>query len=246
MKIGLVGFPGSGKSTVFGALTGLSVETGYGGRSDKAHVGVVKVPDPRIDALSRLYEPKKTTYAEVVFRDVAGGHEGLDRKTLLAMREVDALCQVVRAYPDATGEPGEPLREIRDLETETLLADLEIAEQRAQRLAKDRSDPRELELLQRIQQALENETPLRALDLDEDARKRISGYSFLTLKPRLLVLNVPEDEAAAGPSPEPRLCPRPDPRSEARPEASPRASPDASPAPNRTDERDGDAGHGVG
>ena len=84
MKVGLVGFPGSGKSTVFGALTGLAVDTGYGARSDKAHVGVVKVPDPRIDALARLYEPKKITYAEMVFRDVAGGHEGLDRKTLLA------------------------------------------------------------------------------------------------------------------------------------------------------------------
>ena len=196
MKVGLLGFPGSGKSTVFGALTGLAVDTGYGARSDKAHVGVVKVPDPRIDALARLYEPKKITYAEMVFRDVAGGHEGLDRETLLAMREVDALCQVVRAFPDPTGAPGDPLREIRDLETETLLADLEIAEQRVERLAKDRSDPRELEILQRIAQALENETPLRALDLDEDVRKRISGYNFLTQKPRLLVLNVPEEQAA--------------------------------------------------
>ena len=196
MKVGLVGFPGSGKSTVFGALTGLAVDTGYGARSDKAHVGAVKVPDPRIDALARLYQPKKTTYAEMVFRDVAGGHEGLDRKTLLAMREVDALCQVVRAFPDPTGAPGDPLCEIRDLETETLLADLEIAEQRVERLAKDRSDPRELEILQRIAQALENETPLRALDLDEDVRKRISGYNFLTQKPRLLVLNVPEEQAA--------------------------------------------------
>ena len=71
MKVGLVGFPGSGKSTVFGALTGLAVETGYGARDGKAHVGTVKVPDPRVDALARLYEPKKTTYAEVVFRDVA-------------------------------------------------------------------------------------------------------------------------------------------------------------------------------
>jgi GTP-binding protein YchF len=204
MKVGLVGFPGSGKSTVFGALTGLAIDTGYGARSDKAHVGAVKVPDPRIDALAQLYQPKKTTYAEMVFRDVAGGHEGLDRKTLLAMREVDALCQVVRAFPDPTGAPGDPLREIRDLETETLLADLEIAEQRVERLAKDRSDPRELELLQRIQESLEAERPLRALDLDEDARKRISGYSFLTLRPRLLVLNVPEDEAAQDPPSEVR------------------------------------------
>ncbi|MEN8185360.1 MAG: DUF933 domain-containing protein, partial [Myxococcota bacterium] len=178
-----------------GALTGLSVETGYGARPDKANVGVVKVPDPRVDALAKLFEPKKTTYAEVVFRDVAGGQKGLDRKALLGMREVDALCQVVRAFPDPTGEPGDPLGEIRDLETETLLADLEIAEQRVARLAKDRSDPRELELLQRIQSGLEDEKPLRAQGLDEEDRKRISGYSFLTLKPLLLVLNVPEEDA---------------------------------------------------
>jgi GTP-binding protein YchF len=195
MKIGLVGFPGSGKSTVFGALTGMAVDTGYAARSEKAHLGTVKVPDPRVAALSRLYQPKKTTYAEITFRDVGGGHEGeLDRKVLVAMREVDALCQVVRAFPDASGEAPDALREIRDLETETILADLEIAEPRAARLRKDRSDARELELVERIQAHLEEGGSLRSMELGAEELRMISGYSFLSLKPLLLVLNCREDD----------------------------------------------------
>src|SRR5689334_10647420 len=100
MKIGLVGFPGSGKTTVFNALTGQTAETGYGAARGKTNLGVVKVPDPRIDALAALYSPKKTVYAEITFSDVAAGHAGgsgqsLDAATLSAMRDVDALCQVV-------------------------------------------------------------------------------------------------------------------------------------------------------
>jgi ribosome-binding ATPase len=196
MKIGLVGYPGSGKSTVFGALTGLDVETGYG--AGKANLGVVKVLDARVDALSALYAPKKTTYAEITFSDLgAGKGEGLDRTVLNAMRNVDALCQVLRAFPDAAGEPGDPLAELTGLETETLLADLEVVEQRVARLAKDRSNPRELALLQRVQEALESERPARSLELTEEEAKSLSGYALLTLKPLLLVLNVAEGEVAA-------------------------------------------------
>ena len=194
MKVGLVGLPGCGKSTVFGAITGLSVETGYAARRDKANLGVVKVPDPRVDALAELYRPKKTTYAEIAFTDLGGGGgAGLDRAALNAMRGVEALCQVVRGFPDASGDPPDPLREIEDLETETLLADLEVVEQRVARLAKDRSDPRELALLERIQAELGDGRPLRQLELDDEERRRIAGYSFLSLKPLLLVLNVSEE-----------------------------------------------------
>ncbi len=198
MKIGLVGLPGGGKSTVFAALTGLSVETGYAG--GKANVGVVKVPDPRVDAMARIFSPKKTTYAEIAFTDLGGGHGGeLDRAALNAMREVNALCQVVRAFSDATGEPASPLGEIASLETETILADLEIVENRAARLQKDRSSPSELALLERMRDALESEQPLRRLELSDEESRKITGYAFLTRKPLLLVLNVAEDAAADPP-----------------------------------------------
>ena len=195
MKIGLVGMPACGKSTVFGALTGLAVETGYAAASGKANVGVVKVPDARVDALAALYSPKKTIYAETTFTDLAatGATQGIDRATLNAMRDVDALCQVLRAFPNELGEAPDPIAEALDLETETILADLEIVEQRVARLRKDRSDPRELDLQERIQAHLEGEQPVRSLELSDAEEKIISGYAFLTAKPLLLVLNVPED-----------------------------------------------------
>ena len=202
MRIGLVGVPGCGKSTVFGALTGLAVETGYAARRDRANLGVVKVPDARVDALARLFEPKKTTYAEIVFTDVAGAAEGIDRVTLNAMRPLDALCQVVRGFPDAAGAAPDPVREIADLETETILADLELVEARIARLTKDRSQPRELELLQRIQAGLEGGAPLRGIELAAEERRSLAGYALLTQKPLLLVLNVGEAEILA-PPPEP-------------------------------------------
>ncbi len=201
MRIGLVGLPGSGKSTVFGALTGLAVETGYAARRDRANVGVVKVPDARVDALARLFAPRKTTYAEITFTDVAGAAEGIDRTTLNAMRPLDALCQVVRGFPDAAGTPPDPVREIADLETETILADLEVIEARIARLAKDRSAPRDLDLLQRIRATLEDGTALRSLELAPEERRSLAGYSLLTQKPLLLVLNVAEDEVLQ-PAPE--------------------------------------------
>jgi len=196
MKIGLVGYPGTGKSTVFGALTGLDVATGFG--AGKANLGAVKVPDARVDALAKLYEPKKTTYAEITFSDLgAGKGEGLDRTALNAMRNVDALCQVLRAFPDAAGEPGNPLGELVGLETETLLADLELVEQRIAKLTKDRSNPRELALLERVQEALESEQAVRSQGLSEEEQKLLAGYALLTAKPLLLVLNVAEGDVAA-------------------------------------------------
>ncbi len=197
MKIGLVGLPGAGKTTVFNALTGLAVETGFAA-SGKQNIGTVKVPDARVDALSQLFKPKKTTYAEITFTDLGGGQasRGIDRATLNAMREVDALCHVVRGFPDAAGTDPDPVGEIIDLETETILADLEIVERRVERLRKDRSNPRELAVLERLKDTLDGEAPLRGLALDDGERKTLSGYRFLSQKPLLLVLNVPEDQIA--------------------------------------------------
>ena len=201
MKIGLVGYPGSGKSSVFSALTGQTVETGYGS-GGKANLGVVKVPDERVDALAGLYKPRKTTYAEITFSDVAGGHgDGIDRAALNGMREVDALCQVLRAFPDAIGEAGDPLRELGGLETEAILADLDLVEKRLARLAKEKGDPREIEVMKRLEAALGDETAIRNVELSEADRRLITGYRFLSQKPLLLVLNVPESQTSAPPPP---------------------------------------------
>jgi len=197
VKIGLVGLPGAGKSTVFGALTGLAVETGYAARPGSQNLGAVKVPDRRVDALAALFQPRKTSYAEIVFCDLGrGAGEGIDRAALVAVRDQGALCQVLRGFPGPAGEPPEPLAELGGLETETLLADLEIVEQRASRLGVDRSDARELERMRRMQAWLEGGNALRRLELSPDERKQLGGYSFLSQKPLLLVHNVPEAQVA--------------------------------------------------
>jgi len=123
MKLAWSGFPGSGKTTVFNALTGLSAETGYGAARGKTNLGVVKVPDARVDALANLYKPKKTTYAEIAFSGRCRGHgrgrgQGLDEKTLAAMREMDALCHVVPRFAGPSGEAPRPLHEAKDFEVE--------------------------------------------------------------------------------------------------------------------------------
>jgi ribosome-binding ATPase len=196
MKIGLVGFPGSGKTTVFNALTGLHADTGFGAARGKTNLGVVKVPDAQVDALGDLYQTRRRVFAEITFSDVAAGAaggsaRGLDRAVLNAMREVDALCQVVRAFDD-----GAPLQEAHDLEAETILADLELVEKRLERLKKEKGKPREEELLRRLKQQLDAEKPLRALELAEEDWTAMSGYRFLSEKPLLLVLNVPEEKVA--------------------------------------------------
>jgi GTP-binding protein YchF len=206
MKIGLVGFPGSGKTTVFNALTGLHAETGVGAARGKTNLGVVKVPDPRVDQLTDLFSPKKKTYAEITFSDVAaqagggGSARGLDRAVLNAMREVDALCQVVRAFEDpAQPEAPAPLREVADLEAEMILADLELIEKRLERLKKEKGKPREEAALARLKQQLDAEKSIRELTLSDEEATLFSGFRFLTQKPLLLVLNV--DEAKLGEEP---------------------------------------------
>ena len=201
MKIGLVGFPGSGKTTVFNALTGLAAGTGFHSARGKTNLGTVKVPDERVVALANLFHPKKTTLAEITFSDVAGSGSGksLDDQTLAAMREVDALCQVVRGFPDAAGAPAAPLAEARNLEDEMNLADLIIVEKRLERLQREKSKSAEVPLMETLKSALEAGTPLRRVELSADQWAMLSGFRFLTAKPLLLVLNVPESEAAAPP-----------------------------------------------
>jgi GTP-binding protein YchF len=189
MRIGLVGFPGSGKTTVFNALTGL--HGGYG----KTNVGTVKVPDERVAALANLFHPKKTTLAEITFSDAAAV---AGDQTLAAMREMDALCHVVRGF----GDDASPASDARKLEDEMNLADLIIIEKRIDRLKREKSKGPELPLMERLKAALEEGTPLRDVgDISAEEWALLAGFRFLTAKPLLLVLNVAESDAAMAPLP---------------------------------------------
>jgi GTP-binding protein YchF len=208
MKIGLVGFQGTGKTTVFNALTGLQAETGYGAARGKTNLGVVKVPDPRVDALAELFQPRKKTFAEITFSDVAadaaggGSARGLDRGVLAAMREMESLCQVARAFVSADRSAAEPLAEVIELETEMILSDLELVEKRLERLKKEKGQPREADVLTRLKDQLEGGHSLRDLPLAEEEKALVAGFRFLTLKPLLIVLNVDEANVAAQPPPD--------------------------------------------
>ncbi len=199
MRIGLVGFAGSGKTTVFNTLTGLEVPTGFGG---EVHLGTVKVPDPRIDRLSGIFKPKKTTYAEIVFSDIPGEHgaehKGLSKKALQQIRDQDALCLVLRAFPNpALEHPADPLAELEAFETECLLADLDAVERRLERAKKDKPDERELAAFHLMKTTLEHELPLRSLSPEALLREPLRGYGFLTDRPLLVALNRSESDAGA-------------------------------------------------
>ena len=142
MKVGLIGHRGAGKTTVFNMLTGLQAQVGGYGGKEEVHLGVIKVPDARVDKLSQVFKPKKTTYAEIRFTDFPASQNDDDLKgnsnLITQMREVDAMALVLRDFePDAA-----PLRELNDLLTEMILADLTVVENRRTRLKRRRHGPR--------------------------------------------------------------------------------------------------------
>jgi hypothetical protein len=198
MKVGLVGFAGSGKTTVFNTMTGLAVPVGYGG---ELRLGTVKVPDERIDALSGIFTPKKTTYAEIVFCDVPGEHgadrKGLSRKALQQIRDQEVLCLVLRAFenPAVEGDP-DPAADLEAFHTECILADLETVERRLDRAKKDKPDPLELAAFEIMKAALETERPIRSLPAESLHRDSLRGYALLTDRPLMIALNRSEQDAA--------------------------------------------------
>ncbi len=197
MKVGLVGFARAGKTTIFNALTGLSAEVGGFEKKREAAIAVVKVPDPRIDALAEIVHPERNKYAEVTFLDFPPPEErktGLETEALVQMREVEALAQVVRAFDDPLSSTlMDPLRELRDFHTELVLADMAVIEKRIDRLKKEKGKERERELLEKCQKVLEGEKPLRNVQFLPEEQLLLSGFSFLSQKPLLVVCNVAED-----------------------------------------------------
>ncbi|MEW6126547.1 MAG: redox-regulated ATPase YchF [Acidobacteriota bacterium] len=206
MKVGLVGFAGSGKTTIFNTLTGLEAEVGGYGAKEKANVGVIKVPDERIDKLAELFNPKKKTYAEISFVDVAGSQSddrsesGLDAKIVQHIREVEALVHVVRAFDNPMlMQPADAIRDINSFDTELLLTDLVQIENRIARLKKEKDADRERELFERLKAALEEEKLLRDVEFTPEELQLMAGFRFLSLKPVMLLLNVDESQAASEP-----------------------------------------------
>jgi GTP-binding protein YchF len=195
MKVGLIGLRGSGKTTIFNMLTGLTADVGYSaGHKTEVHLGVIKVPDPRIDRLCQIFKPKKTTYAEMRFTDFPPSEKS-DRlqggELLNQMRDVDAIALVLRDFsPDAS-----PLKELNSLLAEMILADLGVVENRLARLKKETARPHESELLERCRKTLEKEESLRNVSFTPDEEALLSGFGFLSRKPVLALFNAADEQA---------------------------------------------------
>ena len=206
MKIGIIGLAAAGKTTLFNALTGGAASTGgYG--AVRVNIGAAHVADARVDALSAVFSPKKTTYAAVNFVD-AGVGDGSAAKNAEAIPQAlegaDALLVVVRAFEDAgvphPKESIDPARDLADVRLDLLLRDLSVVERRRERLEKlvrvkkDPAEAAEFALLTKIQETLEEGRPVRALKLGEEEMRIIKGFGFLSAKPLLVVVNVGEEQ----------------------------------------------------
>jgi GTP-binding protein YchF len=203
MKTGIIGLPQVGKTSLFKILTKAKIEDRGYSNPREAHLGVTSVPDERLDQLAALYEPKKTIYATVEYSDVAAiGQEALKETALLAaLRNVDALIHVLRAFEDDSIPhvgPIDSLRDIKSVEFDLMVSDLTQIEKRLERLEKDLKKMRsadlekENSLLLRSKEALEAERPLRELEMTVEEKKLIRGFQFLSQKPILYALNLQE------------------------------------------------------
>lgn len=212
----ITGLPYVGKTTLFNLLTGGHASTGlFAGAEADTNVGVAKVPDERVDKLAALFTPKKTTYAEVTYRDLGLAHsaqqgQGPSPQKLGDLRASDALVHVVRAFRDPAvphvDTTVDPARDLASLEIELLFADHGVVERRLERIepelrsargAEREARERERAVLQKAMAALEDEIPLRDVGLDDEERRAVRGYRFLTLVPQLVVANIDESDVAS-------------------------------------------------
>ncbi|GAP08086.1 MAG TPA: redox-regulated ATPase YchF [Anaerolinea thermolimosa] len=212
MKLGIIGLPQSGKTTLFNALTRGTQPTGLSAGKIEVHTAVVDVPDPRVDRLSAMFKPKKTIYAKVTYADVAGlegsaAKTGISGALLNQLTQMDGFIQVVRCFEDdAVPHPAgsvDPVRDIASMESELILNDLISVERKLERLADEKKKgggrdraviERELNLFERFRAALAEEIPLRDVDVDAEEEKALTSFGFLSRKPMLVVLNLSEGQ----------------------------------------------------
>lgn len=203
MKIGLIGLPNSGKTTIFNALTRSKAEvTAYANTRGEPNLAAVDVIDERVTRLSEIYRPKKTTYATIEFIDFAGLSEGTGKGDAFSgeamgwIKRVDALALVIRNYPDGLMGAPSPLQDMEQLDLEMLLSDLAIAEKRLERIAwcyqrgqKTDALQAEEKALLKIAAHLNGSRPVRTLELNCEEEKAVRGFQFLTKKPQMVILN---------------------------------------------------------
>ncbi|HEV8537961.1 MAG TPA: GTPase, partial [Bacteroidota bacterium] len=209
MQIGIVGLPFSGKSTLFQTITKIHLDPSALSKSENHHA-IVKVPDPRLDALASLFRPKRTVYATIEFVDVVGLKKGESGSTqfttnfLASVKTNDTLVQVVRLFADDTvPHPDgtiDAMRDIASFETEFIISDLTILESRIDRIKKqlqkagDEQGKRELPVLEKCRGLLENEKPLRDSEFTKEEALALKTYQLLSIKPMLIALNFDETQ----------------------------------------------------
>jgi GTP-binding protein YchF len=214
MQLGIIGLPQSGKTTLFNALTRGDQPTGIATGKIEVKTGVVSVPDHRVERLAEIYQPKKYTFAKVTYADIAGldgksaqSGSGISGVLLNELTQMDGFIHVIRCFEDDNvphlAGSVDPLRDIDTMDSEFMLNDLIMVERKLERLADERRKgggrdrsviDRELALFERFQTFLNEEKPLRDLELNPEETKLVSGFGFLSRKPVLLVLNLAEGQ----------------------------------------------------